>query len=163
MAPEPLSLHVGRDCRAEPQCWTEVDVDHQAQQIRRCRQHVSGLERTDAVDQRVWGGHVADDQLDHRSGGIWINGIDHFAGDAVGKPPLSGPVDRHHGHAAIGKLDGRRTTEFAGGADDERHAASWESVIRHAMDPAFRVRRVGCSSGRRAVAAVRAKCPTIAW
>ena len=69
-----------------------------------------------------------DDPFDHRSRGVWIGGIGQFAGDAVGKPFQAGlvPVDRHHGHAAVGKLDGRRTTELASGADHDCHAARWD-------------------------------------
>ena len=78
-------------------------------------QRVPGLERTDGVDQRVRRADVADDPFDHWTGGLRVGGIGQFAGDAVGKLFQTGPVpvDRHHGHAAVGQLDGRRPTELA--------------------------------------------------
>jgi len=83
--------------------------------------------------------NVVGDPFDHRSGRLWIGGIDHLAGDAIGKPLQAGlaPVDGHHGHAAVGKLDGRGKTELASSTDHDCDTARRDSVIRHGTPPAL--------------------------
>ncbi len=74
--------------------------------------------------------HDALHQWSHR---VWIGGINQFAGNATWEPFQAAlvTVDRDHGHAFVGKLEGGSAPELAGGADHDRNAVGRQFSICH--------------------------------